>query len=253
MLAAALALTACSYTTDQTPYPGQCAPMDIVGWSPPPRETGVPTNSLVTIAFSDYPDPDTVSVGTMLLTSSVFRVPEAYRVDLITRSVTMTPIANLMPNLGYAINVLAGVRSLAGCAGQFGHTEFTTGPGPVVRPASSPPTLADIAPILTASCAGNCHAAPDGGCLDAPVAGLSLCPPQARSALIDVPSRQIATLALVTPLNAARSYLMRKLVPAPPSGGPLPGVLGQREPPGDPLPPDQLRAISDWIDGGALP
>jgi hypothetical protein len=30
-------------------------------------------------------------------------------------------------------------------------------------------------------------------------------------------------------------------------------VLGQREPPGDPLPPDQLRAISDWIDGGALP
>jgi len=227
--------------------------MDIVGWSPTPRETGVPTNTLVTVTFSDYPDPDTTSVQTMLLTSSVFRVPEAYRVDLITRSVTMAPISELSSDLGYSVTVLAGVQSLAGCPAGTGHTEFTTGSGAVGGPPPPPPTLADISPIFAARCADNCHAAPDGGCLDAPVAGLSLCAADARNALIGVPSRQVSTLALVTPLYAARSYLMRKLIPDPADGGPMTGVLGQREPPGDPLPPDQLRAISDWIDGGALP
>ena len=60
-------------------------------------------------------------------------------------------------------------------------------------------------------------------------------------------------MALVAPYNAARSYLIRKIVPATPGGGPVPGTFGQREPPDAPLPDDQIRAISDWIDGGALP
>jgi hypothetical protein len=227
--------------------------MDIVGWLPTPRETGVPTDVLPSITFSDYPDPDTVSLSTMLLTSSVFRVPEAYRVDLITRTVTLLPISQLSSDLGYSVTVKAGVQSLAGCPGTPGHMEFTTGDGGLGLSPPPPPTFADIAPIFAARCADNCHAAPDGGCLDAPVAGLSLCAPDGRNALISVPSRQVATLALVTPLNAARSYLMRKLIPSPPDGGPMTGVLGQREPPGDPLSPEQLRAISDWIDGGALP
>ena len=54
------------------------------------------------------------------------------------------------------------------------------------------------------------------------------------------------------PGDSARSYLLRKLLPAAPAGGPISGVYGQREPPGDPLPEDQLRLIADWIDGGAL-
>jgi hypothetical protein len=60
-------------------------------------------------------------------------------------------------------------------------------------------------------------------------------------------------MALVAPFDAARSYLIRKVVPGTPGGGPIPGTFGQREPPDGPLPPDQLRALSDWIDGGALP
>jgi hypothetical protein len=227
--------------------------MDVVGWSPAPLDDGVPTNTLITIGFSDFPDPDSISVKSMLVTSSVFRVPESYRVDLMTRSVIMTPNFDLTANLGYSINVLEGVQSLAGCSGQSAHAEFTTGGGPIDRPAPVTPTFADIGPILGGACAGNCHAATDGSCLASPAAGLSLCLPEARNALLDVPSREIATLALVTPLSAARSYLMRKLVPATPDGAPIPGVLGQREPPGPPLPPEQLRAIADWIDGGALP
>ena len=42
------------------------------------------------------------------------------------------------------------------------------------------------------------------------------------------------------------------LSPANAAGGPIPGVYGQREPPGEPLPEDQLRRIAAWIDGGAL-
>ena len=53
------------------------------------------------------------------------------------------------------------------------------------------------------------------------------------------------------PGDSARSYLLRKLLPATTDSGRIPGVYGQREPPGAPLPEDQLRLIAAWIDGGA--
>ena len=108
--------------------------------------------------------------------------------------------------------------------------------------------------IFDASCAGSsCHIDPSGGCLAAPFGGLSLCAAEARDALVDVPSREVSSLALVAPLDSARSYLLRKLLPATAGGGPIPGTLGQREPPGPPLPADQILTIAAWIDGGALP
>jgi len=227
--------------------------MVVVGWSPPPGNDGVPTDTAIRVTFSDFPDPDTISVSSMLLTSGFFRVPESYRVDMLTRSVLMTPISDLTADVGYAVTVTRGVRSLAGCSAPTVHTSFITGDGPIGTGRPPSPTFADIAPIFSARCAGGCHAAPDGTCLDAPVAGLSLCPTEARAALVDVPSRQLSDIALVVPYNAGRSYLIRKIVPATPGGGPVPGTFGQREPPDAPLPDDQIRAISDWIDGGALP
>jgi hypothetical protein len=116
------------------------------------------------------------------------------------------------------------------------------------------PALADVQAIFEASCAGSsCHIDPTGACLAAPFGGLSLCAAEARDALVDVPSREVSSLALVAPLDSARSYLLRKLLPATSGGGPVPGILGQREPPGPPLSRDQLVTISAWIDGGALP
>lgn len=228
--------------------------MEVVGWSPPPANDGVPTDTAIRITFSDFPDPDTISVGSMLLTSGFFRVPESYRVDLLTRSVVMTPISQeLTHDVGYAVTVTSAVRSLSGCSAPTVHSSFITGDGPSGTVSPPPPTFADIAPILASRCAGGCHAATDGSCLDTPAAGLSLCLAEARGALVDVPSRELAGMGLVVPFNAARSYLIRKIVPATPGSGPVPGAFGQREPPDAPLPDDQIRAISDWIDGGAIP
>jgi hypothetical protein len=69
---------------------------------------------------------------------------------------------------------------------------------------------------------------------------------------VGVPARQSDKLQLVEPGDSARSYLLRKLLPATTPDGRLPGVPGQREPPGEPLSEDQLRMIAAWIDGGAL-
>ncbi|HXT95758.1 MAG TPA: Ig-like domain-containing protein [Polyangia bacterium] len=243
----------CSYPTATTPYPGLCPQMYVARWSPLGNAGDVPTDVTVEITFSDYPNPDTVGEPTMLLTTGVFRLPERYQVDLAQKTVHMKPGGPLGSNLGYTASVLPGVASLAGCTAPFDQREFTTGSGPANVPPPPVPALADVQAIFSASCAAGCHADPAGGCLPAPAGGLSLCAARARDALVDIPSREVADLALVTPLDSARSYLVRKILPATAGGGPIPGTLGQREPPGPPLPPDQLEIIVAWIDGGALP
>jgi hypothetical protein len=227
--------------------------MFVAVWSPPGNTQDVPLDVTPEVTFSDYPDPDTVGEATMLLTTGVFRVPETYRVDLARKTVRMTPDGTLAGQLGYTVTVSPGVLSLAGCGGPFDQREFTTGLDLANLPAPPVPALADVQAIFSAQCAGGCHADPSGGCLPAPARGLSLCATEARAALVDVPSREVASLALVAPLDSARSYLIRKLLPATVGGGPIPGTLGQREPPGPPLPPDQIATIAAWIDGGALP
>jgi hypothetical protein len=85
------------------------------------------------------------------------------------------------------------------------------------------------------------------------VEGLSLCAGQSWAALVGVSSRQEARLLLVDPGDSARSYLLRKLIPATAGGGPPPPTLGHRDPPGAPLDDGELAAIAAWIDAGALP
>ena len=221
--------------------------------SPSAESAGAPTNLVVQIGFSDYPDPGSVGLSSLLLTTGVFRVPETYRVDLANKAVIMTPVGFLDTELGYTASVLPGLSSLAGCGVEATQIAFRTGDGPVDNPPAPVPTFADVQPILAASCAAGCHANATGGCLTAPLAGLSLCAAEARDALVDIPSREVSSLLLVAPGDSARSYLLRKVLPATSDGGPIPGTLGEREPPGAPLTPDQLDTLTAWIDGGALP
>jgi hypothetical protein len=228
--------------------------MYVADWSPPEGALDVPVDVTIKVTFSDYPDPDTVGEPSMLLTTGVYRVPETYRVDLAQKAVTMNPGGQLSANLGYTVTVLQNVTSLAGCSGPTTGRQFTTGDRASNLLPPPAPALADVQAIFDASCAGSsCHIDPSGGCLAAPFGGLSLCAADARDALVDVPSREVSSLALIAPLDSARSYLLRKLLPATAGGGPVPGTLGQREPPGPPLPADQILAIAAWIDGGALP
>ena len=254
---AALALApACSYPTDDTPYAGACVRLHPLKFAPLPNSVGVPTDITFRITFDDYPDPDTVRSDSLLLTTGYFWVPGTYGVDLIGKAALVRPINSLTPRLGYGLHLRPGLASLAGCPGTTEELSFVTGDGPIGQPPTETPPLASVQAILDAKCGGGgCHLGGDDGgtgCVAPAAAGLSLCAADAWNALVGVPSRQADQLRLVEPGDSSRSYLLRKLLPASPGGGPITGVSGQREPPGEPLAEDQLRLIAAWIDGGAL-
>jgi hypothetical protein len=224
-----------------------------VRFVPQPNAVGVPIDVVFRITFDDYPDPDTVRSDSVLLTTGFFWVPGTYGVDLIGKAAIVRPISWLSADLGYSLHLRPGLSSLAGCPGTSEEIEFITGTGPANPPAPETPPFAQVQEIFAARCAGGCHltADGDGGCSTAAAADLSLCAPEAWASLVSAPSRQTDRLLLVEPGDSARSYLLRKLLPATPEGGRLPGVVGHRDPPGEPLSEPELRLIAAWIDGGA--
>jgi hypothetical protein len=254
-VAAAVLASACSYPTNTSPYPGDCTPLQPVAFVPAPNGVAVPTDVEFRITFNDYPDPDTVRSDSLLLTTGYFWVPGNYGVDLIGKAAVMRPIRPLSTRLGYAVHLRPALAALSGCPGTSVDLQFMTGDGGTgVAPPPIPSLAHDVQPIFAQRCAGGCHLASEddgGGCAAAPAAGLSLCAADAWDALVGVPSREAGGLRLVEQGDSARSYLLRKLLPASGSGGPITGVFGQREPPGDPLPEPELRLIASWIDGGA--
>jgi hypothetical protein len=250
-------VASCSYTTDETPYPGACTPMFPIAWTPLGDSVDVPSDVVIKIRFSDYPDPDGVRSGALLLTTGFFWVPGTYGVELIDKQVTLRPWRQLVSQLGYTIHLGPAIGSLAGCPGTTAQRQFRTGDGPAGIPEPPTATMAAVQEIFDRRCGGSgCHldatqAPAEAGCLAAPAAGLSLCAPQAWAGLVQVPSRQTDALPLVDAGDSARSYLLRKLLPATADDGPVAGVVGQREPPGPPLPQDELRTVAAWIDSGA--
>lgn len=263
LLAAGILLAAgCSQPTDTQPFPGACGPFFPVHWTPEPNAQGVVQNTSIKIVFNDYPDPDTLGGKDLLLWSGIYWHTGSYTVDLIDKAAVFRPSNALRDNLGYTIALFSDVRSLSGCPTTDQSSNFETGRGFDETPPAEPVPFAAVQAILARGCAGAaCHRAPapdqgsapdgDGGCLPAPAAGLSLCDAEARGALVGVPSRQVSRLRLVAPYDAARSYLMRKLLPGATPAEPVPTTLGHRDPPGAPLPDDELRTIARWIDQGA--
>jgi len=256
-VAALLAAAGCSQPTAEQPFTGACAPFAVVVWSPAAGAAGVPTDVTVALTFSVYPDPDTLGSNDLLLTSGVEYRIGTYAVDFITRSAFFRPRNRLAPDLTYQISLLPGLTSLQGCPARSEQRTFHTGDGPAPPPdaAPTPPPFSDVLSIFAAGCGGStCHRqapADGGGCLDAPAKGLSLCDAEAYDALVGVDAVERSLLKRVARYDPARSYLLRKLIPAAPGGGPLPTVFGQRDPPGPPLPESALRTISDWIAAGA--
>ncbi len=96
-------------------------------------------------------------------------------------------------------------------------------------------SLAQVQTIFTAHCAGTCHSASvkDGG-LDLSASGL-------KTRLVDVTSHCSGKL-LVSPGNAASSYLLDKLQGGAGCGAPMP--KGQPA-----LDATSINCVADWIDG----
>jgi hypothetical protein len=252
---AAVVAAGCSQPTGAQPYAGSCDPFPPIAWDPTPNALDVPRDAPIRVMFADYPDPDTLGSADFLLWSGVFFHTGSYAVDLLDKAVIFRPSNLLRANLGYTVAILPPLHSLSGCPTEYQTRSFDTGDTTVPGQPRADVPFATIQPILARSCGGGaCHRAPEeagGGCLDQPAAGLSLCDDDAWDALVDAPSRQVGRLTLVAPHDSARSYLVRKLLPGATPDVPAPTALGQRQPPGAPLAPEDIRAIADWIDAGA--
>lgn len=240
--------------------------MQVVSWFPADDAANVPLDAAITLRFSDYPDPDSLSTRTMLLTFGPYYVPGQYLVSLLDKTVTLRPFRLLASQLGHTVQVFPGLRSLAGCTVAHASNGFRTGDSTAAGPGQNPDrplppqpvTFSEVQATFTARCGGGgCHLAPSqsegaGDCLAKPAGGLSLCAAESWDSLVNIPSGELNAIPRVEPGNAAQSYLFRKLVPADTDDGRLPGTLGQREPPGPPLDEETLRMIGRWIDAGAL-
>jgi hypothetical protein len=247
----------CSTPTDEQPYVGACTPLRALEWTPTAAARDVPRETTVRVRFDQYPDPDTVNLGGIIVTTGVLFHPGTIHLDLVDKAITYAPAGGWRPLLGYNILVRPELTSLQGCAALFELRSFITAAAPpVFPPAPAPTPYAAVQPIFAARCAGSaCHraAAEDGGgCLSQPAAGLSLCDAEAVNATVNVPSRQVSRLHLVEPRDAARSYLLRKLLAGATPDLPAPLTVGHRDPPGAPLSDADLHAVADWIDDGPL-
>jgi hypothetical protein len=257
-VALAVAASACSKPTDDQPYPGACAPLRALHFQPSGGEEDVPRNEPVQVRFDQYPDPDSATLGGLIVMTGPFYHPGEIHLDLIEKTITYAPAGGWRPALGYSIDVRAGLVSLQGCAALPEQRVFrSASAAPAPAPPATPTPYSAVQPIFASRCAGAaCHRATadqGGGCLTTPAAGLSLCDADALSALVNVPSSQVTRLHLVEPLDSSRSYLLRKLLPGDTPDRPAPTTLGHRDPPGDPLSNAELHAVASWIDDGPLP
>jgi hypothetical protein len=260
---AVVCVVGCSVPTENLTRPGSCDPFRLVNVIPAPDSTGVPADVVFTLTFNDFPNPDTISRNTVALYTGFFYHVGRFWVDLVENRAFFKTSGDLSLDLGYTLVLSPGIRSLRGCSleappaspdGQSSNQyaiRFTTaefGANRAAHPVAPEVTFNQVLDIFAAHCAGSsCHlatATSASSCLPDAAGGLSLCQTDAYADLIGVPSRQVARLVRVAPRDSSRSYLLRKLIDAPP-------LVGHVGVPGDSLSTDDLRTIESWIDTGA--
>lgn len=134
--------------------------------------------------------------------------------------------------LARATGLLLGLGDLAACAGD-GVLDLVTAPGV---------TLTELQnEVFTTRCAiPNCHAGAN------PPQGMNLSAGQTHANVVNVPSNELPQYLRIHPGNPTDSYLYMKITGDPRIGGsPMPLT-------GGPLAADQIEAIRQWIEDGAL-
>lgn len=100
------------------------------------------------------------------------------------------------------------------------------------------PTFGQVQTVFTNSCAlSGCHAGA------APQEGMNLSQGQAYANTVNVPSNQMPSLDRIEPNDPDNSYLVRKIEGT--------GLLQRMPAGGDPLPPETIQLIRDWVSAGA--
>lgn len=265
VLLAAVTSAACSVERDELPREGECLPFGLAALTPPDEGVDVPPNTPVVYTFTDFPEPDTAVNQNFGIFSGAYYYTAHQTVDLIGRRIIFKTTSGLPRGLGFTISLSTRVTSLRGCP----LTKPPPGPDGVVPdayyfsfrtvepevdvppvPAPPPPgTFAQVLDVMATHCGGGCHLpVPDpvhpSNCSTDPAGGVSLCAREAYDSVVGVTSRQVSRLAIVAPRDSARSYLLRKLLGAPPT-------TGHRGPPGNVVSDEELTIIQTWIDAGA--
>jgi hypothetical protein len=230
----------------------------------------VPTDIAPSFTFTDFPDPDSARGAGPSLWAGVFYYTGHVSVDLIERRISFHPSGDLADGRGFVSVLGATLQSLHGCPldppppGADGkpasnyYVHFTTLDRNVDRglpnPVGESAAFGDVLDIFARRCASaGCHLADDpdavtaaGGdpCLPYPGGTLSLCPRDAYAGLLGITSTEVARMVRVEPGDSSRSYLLRKLLGAPP-------VTGHVAAPGRDLQVEEMKVIARWIDGGA--
>ncbi|HJZ85821.1 MAG TPA: Ig-like domain-containing protein [Polyangia bacterium] len=220
------------------PFPTAPAPpFSVVDSSPSYGDTGVATDVIIEVRFSDVPYPPQLD-GTWLLSTPGVRVTGTARVDLVERSVRVRAARGLQPYLEYTLAISTDLRSFAGAPlKQAEKLLFFTGGGP--GPPPPPPTLrklgAEVLPALAVCAASGCHASATG------VAGLDLESAAGVLGAVSRSARGQPDSVLIVPGSSAASYLLWKALG-------LAHTFGHRTPA---LAHDPARVLADWIEQGA--
>jgi hypothetical protein len=259
-----LLVAGCSSPTDVTPLPDSIpAPaFAVVAVHFPIADPTAPqpVNPAIAIAWSDFPDPDTLNFPALRLGPAGQSVQFTVETSLAGRQLLLRPRVDLQPNLDYFVTLGDGLKSLAGqpLAAPL-RLRFRT--GAFVQPAAAtvpPPTLAELLQpdqLLGRSCAlPSCHRPTTSGGLNLPAArGLDFSGSAAtlRTTLVGGRRGGLDSLLWVEPGHPERSYLLRKLLAGQGftriDGDPMPPFPGAAAALDDPT----LLGIEAWIRSGA--
>ncbi|MDB4970519.1 MAG: hypothetical protein JWN44_6208 [Myxococcales bacterium] len=271
------ALSACTHPSNVdlyvTPAP---SPVQVtITTIPAVRDDGtVPRNARFVVQLDGYPDPDSVGFGPITLRSGRANFDIRTDIDLVGRSVLVTPRSLLIPGAQYDVLVsgLATLDDRVQSEDAIGSFRAGLDEGDPVPPRPRPTWTADVRPVL-ATCAPFCHS-PVGasGRTRTPTRLLDLTlldPTDRQLGLVNVLSIGLrgtdAVLARVAPRDPARSVLLRKLLGGSPTadsldppypntrvdGRRMPIPLDESQPATETLSDPDLVMIQDWIFAGA--
>jgi hypothetical protein len=212
-------------------------------------ETGLPLNVTIDVRFNQPLDPSSLDRASLSLSSGELDVAADVRFDALTRTLSFDPRSELRPDLYYEFEMDGFPLSIMGTSyqGEPLRIRFRTGTGTVPElPQRGVDFGADVWPIIGeggCGCHGESARAMEFVVHDEPDEFL------ARS--VGTESREWPGWLIVDPGRHESSYLLFKLLGDERLG--MPTIMGEVMPPGEPLSPEEIALVKDWIEQGAGP